>query len=157
TVNLAGEPLPRTLAGRLYATGTVERVWNLYGPSEDTTYSTAARVVRDSSAAPRIGRPVTATSAHVLAGGLEPVPVGIPGELYLGGAGLARGYLHRPELTAERFLPDPFGGDSGGRLYRTGDLVRRLPDGSLDFLGRLDHQVKVRGFRIELGEIEAAL
>ena len=159
TVNLAGEPLPRTLADRLYATGTVEHVWNLYGPSEDTTYSTFARVPREGSAAPGIGRPIAATQAYVLAAGPEPlpVPVGVTGELYLGGAGLARGYLHRPDLTAERFVPDPFGGGAGGRLYRTGDLVRRLGDGSLEFLGRLDHQVKVRGFRIELGEVESVL
>src|SRR6185369_10414601 len=157
TVNLAGEPLPRALAGRLYATGTVERVWNLYGPSEDTTYSTCARVVRDSAESPRIGRPVTATRAHVLAGGLDPLPAGIPGELYLGGAGLARGYLHRPGLTAERFLPDPFAEEPGARLYRTGDRVRWTAAGELEFLGRFDHQVKIRGFRIELGEIEAAL
>ncbi|HSF43791.1 MAG TPA: non-ribosomal peptide synthase/polyketide synthase [Thermoanaerobaculia bacterium] len=157
TVNLAGEPVPRSLVERIYATGTVERVWNLYGPSEDTTYSTFAQVARESSAAPSIGRPITATRAYVLASGLEPVPVGVLGELYLAGAGLARGYLHRPDLTAERFVPDLFSAEPGARLYRTGDLVRWLPDGSLDFQGRLDHQVKVRGFRIELGEIEAAL
>ncbi len=157
TVNLAGEPLPRALAARLYATGTVERVWNLYGPSEDTTYSTCARVARDGLEAPRIGRPVTATRAHVLAGGLDPLPAGILGELYLGGAGLARGYLHRPGLTAERFLPDPFAEEPGARLYRTGDRVRWTAAGELEFLGRFDHQVKIRGFRIELGEIEAAL
>ncbi|HKH43059.1 MAG TPA: amino acid adenylation domain-containing protein, partial [Thermoanaerobaculia bacterium] len=156
TVNLAGEPLQRSLADRIYATGAVERVWNLYGPSEDTTYSTFAQVPRDSLAAPTIGRPVTATKAYVLASGLEPVPVGVAGELYLGGAGLARGYLHRPDLTAERFLPNPFAAD-GGRLYRTGDLVRWSAAGELEFLGRVDHQVKIRGFRIELGEIEAAL
>ncbi|HKV09275.1 MAG TPA: amino acid adenylation domain-containing protein, partial [Thermoanaerobaculia bacterium] len=157
TVNLAGEPLPRSLADRIHATGTVERLWNLYGPSEDTTYSTFARVDRGSSEAPGIGRPIAATRAYVLARGLTPVPVGVPGELCLAGAGLARGYLHRPDLTAERFLPDPFAAEPGSRMYRTGDLVRWRPGGSLDFLGRLDHQVKIRGFRIELGEIEAAL
>ncbi len=160
TVNLAGEPLQRSLADRIYATGTVERVWNLYGPTEDTTYSTFARVAqvsRDSSTAPTIGRPVTATQAYVLAGGLEPVPVGVPGELCLGGAGLARGYLHRPDLTAERFVPDPLSAEPGARMYRTGDLVRWTATGELDLLGRIDHQVKIRGFRIELGEIEAAL
>ena len=167
TVNLAGEPLPRSLAERLYATATVESVWNLYGPSEDTTYSTASRVERGSVDAPGlrepdIGRPVTGTKAHVLAAGpeSEPQPVGVAGELYLGGAGLARGYLHRPDLTAERFVPDPWPAspaEAGGRLYRTGDRARWRPGGVLDFLGRLDHQVKVRGFRIELGEIEAAL
>ncbi len=157
TVNLAGEPLPRALADRLYATGTVERVWNLYGPSEDTTYSTFARVPRAGSAAPAIGRPLTATRTYVLAQGGEVQPVGVPGELYLGGAGLARGYLHRPDLTAERFLPDPFAPEPGARLYRTGDRVRWTAGGELEFLGRLDHQVKIRGFRIELGEIEAVL
>ena len=165
TVNLAGEPLPRALAEQLYATATVERVWNLYGPSEDTTYSTASPVNRDAAEAPDIGRPIAATRAHVLAAGgvgaaTEPQPVGVPGELYLGGAGLARGYLHRPDLTAERFVPDPWPAGpeaAGARLYRTGDLVRRRPDGALEFLGRLDRQVKIRGFRIELGEIEAAL
>ncbi|HSF38618.1 MAG TPA: non-ribosomal peptide synthase/polyketide synthase, partial [Thermoanaerobaculia bacterium] len=157
TVNLAGEPLPRALADRLYAMGTLERVWNLYGPSEDTTYSTSARVARDGSAAPVIGRPLMATRAYVLTQGWETQPVGVPGELYLGGAGLARGYLHRPDFTAERFLPDPFAVEPGARLYRTGDRVRWTAAGELEFLGRLDHQVKIRGFRIELGEIEAAL
>ncbi|HBL30033.1 MAG TPA: non-ribosomal peptide synthetase, partial [Acidobacteria bacterium] len=149
TVNLAGEPLPRSLADRLYATGTVERIWNLYGPSEDTTYSTFVRVSRIGSAAPGIGRPVTATRAFVLSYRGEVQPVGVPGELYLGGAGLARGYLHRPDLTAERFLPDPFAAEPGARLYRTGDRVRWTAGGELEFLGRLDHQVKIRGFRIE--------
>ncbi|HYU33714.1 MAG TPA: amino acid adenylation domain-containing protein [Thermoanaerobaculia bacterium] len=160
TVNLAGEPLPRALADRIWATGTVEALWNLYGPSEDTTYSTYAPVERASAAAPRIGRPIAATRAYVVDGRGQPVPVGVAGELQLGGAGLARGYLGRPDLTAERFLPDPFAEKSaapGARLYRTGDLVRRLADGELDYLGRIDHQVKVRGFRIELGEVEAAL
>ncbi len=157
TVNLAGEPLPRSLADRLYATGTVERVWNLYGPSEDTTYSTFARVPRTASAPPAIGRPLAATRAYVVAEDGEAQPVSVPGELYLGGAGLARGYLHRPDLTAERFLPDPFAVEPGVRLYRTGDRVRWTAAGELEFLGRLDHQVKIRGFRIELGEIEAVL
>jgi amino acid adenylation domain-containing protein len=154
TVNLAGEPLPGELARRIYAQASVRRVLNLYGPSEDTTYSTWAQAPADGSS-PSIGGPIAGTRAHVLdaLGGL--VAVGVPGELYLGGEGLARGYLGRPELTAEKFVPDPFG--SGGRLYRTGDLVRRRPDGGLDFLGRIDHQVKIRGFRIELGEVEAAL
>jgi amino acid adenylation domain-containing protein len=157
TVNLAGEPLPRALADRIWATGTVEALWNLYGPSEDTTYSTYAWVDRESSSAPRIGRPISATWAYVVDRRDQPVPVGVAGELWLGGAGLARGYLGRPDLTAERFIPDPFSGGPGARLYRTGDLVRWLPDGELDYLGRIDHQVKVRGFRIELGEIEASL
>jgi amino acid adenylation domain-containing protein len=156
TVCLAGEPLQGALARQIYVTGTVESVWNFYGPSEDTTYSTGVRVPAASSAEPSIGAPLTGRRAHVLDRCLLPTPVGVPGELYLGGAGLARGYLGRPELTAERFVPAP-SGEPGERLYRTGDLVRRRPDGELEFLGRIDHQVKIRGFRIELGEIESAL
>ncbi|HSG40259.1 MAG TPA: amino acid adenylation domain-containing protein, partial [Thermoanaerobaculia bacterium] len=152
---LGGEPFPGPLAERLHALGTLERVLNLYGPTEDTTYSTWAEVP-PGGAPPLIGRVVAGTRAYILDRGGELLPVGVPGELFLGGAGLARGYLGRPELTAERFVPDPFAAD-GGRLYRTGDLVRWLPDGQLDYLGRLDHQVKVRGFRVELGEIEARL
>jgi amino acid adenylation domain-containing protein len=156
TVCLAGEPLPAALAARLYATGTVERVLNLYGPSEDTTYSTGALVPREVDRAPAIGRPIRGTRAHVVDRSGALVPPGVAGELWLAGAGLARGYLGRPELTAERFTPDPLGGP-GDRVYRTGDLVRRRSDGELEFLGRIDHQVKLRGFRIELGEIEAVL
>jgi amino acid adenylation domain-containing protein len=155
TVNLAGEALPGALVRDLYAAG-VEQVYNLYGPSEDTTYSTWALVGRGEPH-PEIGRPVAGTRAYVLDRGLEPVLLGVPGELYLGGAGLARGYLGRPELTAERFVPDGLWGEPGARLYRTGDLVRHRPDGRLDYLGRLDQQVKVRGFRVELGEVEAVL
>jgi amino acid adenylation domain-containing protein len=158
TVCLAGEPLSRDLVDRLYAAAPgVERVLNLYGPSETTTYSTFALAERRGEGAPSIGRPIAGTWAHVLDAALTPVPIGVPGELFLGGAGLARGYLGRSDLTAERWLPDPFGEEAGGRLYRTGDRVRRRPDGRLDFLGRGDRQVKVRGFRIEPGEIEAAL
>ncbi|MEP7013165.1 MAG: non-ribosomal peptide synthase/polyketide synthase, partial [Acidobacteriota bacterium] len=159
TVSLAGEPLQRGLVDRVYAQPGVARVLNLYGPSEDTTYSTFARVAAGPGGAPTIGRPVGGTRAYVLDGDFKPVPAGLPGELYLGGAGLARGYLDRPGATAERFVPDPFGGSAGGgtRLYRTGDLARWRPEGDLEFLGRRDFQVKIRGFRIELGEIEAAL
>jgi acyl-coenzyme A synthetase/AMP-(fatty) acid ligase/acyl carrier protein len=131
-------------------------LFNLYGPSEDTTYSTFVLVPRGTGRAPTIGRPVAGTQAWVLDERLRPVPTGVTGELWLGGRGLARGYLGRPELTAERFVPDP-SGPPGARLYRTGDLARWRADGELEFLGRRDFQVKVRGFRIELGEIEERL
>ncbi|MCY1045105.1 non-ribosomal peptide synthase/polyketide synthase, partial [Corallococcus sp. bb12-1] len=157
TVNLAGEPLPAALARALYATGTVRDVYNLYGPTEDTTYSTYARVSEQSALPPSIGRPLAGTQAYVLDAQLRPVPVGVSGELYLGGAGLARGYLHRPHLTAERFVPDPFASVPGARMYRTGDKIRWKADATLEYQGRIDFQVKVRGFRIELGEVEEAL
>ncbi|MGE6764044.1 non-ribosomal peptide synthase/polyketide synthase, partial [Corallococcus interemptor] len=153
-INLAGEALPETLAKQVYAVPTVQKLYNLYGPSEDTTYSTASLVGRDE--VPLIGRPLPATRAYVLDASLQPVPVGVAGELYLAGEGQARGYLLRPELTADRFVPEPYG-PPGGRMYRTGDRVRYRTDGRLEYLGRIDFQVKVRGFRIELGEIEAAL
>jgi amino acid adenylation domain-containing protein len=157
TVNLAGEPLPGTLVQSLYSLGSVESVYNLYGPTEDTTYSTWARVPRQSSLPPPIGRPLPGTQAYVLDRRMRPVAQGVPGELYLGGAGLARGYFGRPELTAERFVPNPFSTSAGARLYRTGDRVRWRADGQLEYLERIDFQVKVRGFRIELGEVEQAL
>ncbi|HEX6199873.1 MAG TPA: amino acid adenylation domain-containing protein, partial [Thermoanaerobaculia bacterium] len=153
-VNLAGEALRRDLVERAYGAGGVESVLNLYGPSEDTTYSTGCRV--EPGETPGIGRPVPNTRAYVLDRRLGPVPRGAVGELGLGGANLARGYLGRPSRTAESFVPDPWG-DAGGRLYRTGDRVRQGGSGSLEFVGRLDHQVKVRGFRVELGEIESLL
>jgi amino acid adenylation domain-containing protein len=132
---------------------------NHYGPSEThvVTAHTLAGAPGGWPVYPAIGRPVANTQIHLLDGELEPVPVGIPGELYVGGVALARGYLHRPDLTAERFVPDPLGPAAGARLYRTGDRARRLPDGTLEYLGRGDQQVKIRGFRIELGEIEAVL
>jgi amino acid adenylation domain-containing protein len=164
TVGLGGEPVPSALAARLYAIGTVRRVLNMYGPSEDTTYSTVGRVPGGEDSGerqPGIGRPVRGTRAFVVDRHGAPVPPRVAGELWLAGSGIARGYLNRPALTAERFTPDPFSGAAGGgpgsRVYRTGDLVRLRPDGELEFLGRLDHQVKLRGLRIELGEIEAAL
>ena len=156
-VNLAGEPLQNALAQSIYRQTGVEQVLNLYGPSESTTYSTWTPVEKGSAKAPSIGRPIANTQAYVLDAQLQRTPVGVAGELYLGGFGLARGYLNLPELTADRFIPDDFSTEPGGRLYRTGDLARFLPDGQLEFLGRRDHQVKVRGFRIELGEIEAVL
>ena len=156
TVNLAGEALSAELAAEVYAASAAEQVFNLYGPSEDTTYSTFACVEREAVTVP-IGRPIANTRAYVLDGWMQPAPAGVPGELYLGGAGLARGYLHRPALTAEKFVPDPFTSAPGERLYKTGDRVRWRPDGTLEFLGRADQQVKLRGFRIELGEIESVL
>jgi amino acid adenylation domain-containing protein len=157
TVNLAGEPLVRSLVQQLYQVPTVQQVYNLYGPTEDTTYSTAALLSATETERPVIGRPISNTQTYVLDTQQQVVPIGVVGELYLGGVGLARGYLQRPELTAERFVPDPFSGLPGARLYKTGDLVRYRPDGQLEFVGRGDFQVKVRGFRIELGEIEQAL
>src|SRR5207253_1837167 len=131
---------------------------NLYGPTEDTTYSTFASIPRNGVAdVVPIGRPLANSQAFVVDEEMQAVPVGVPGELCLGGAGLARGYLNQPQATAEKFVPNPFNSLRGERLYRTGDRVRYLADGSLDFLGRLDHQVKLRGFRIEMGEIESVL
>jgi amino acid adenylation domain-containing protein len=157
TVNLAGEALQHNLVQQIYTQTATERVLNLYGPSEDTTYSTVALLGRGANGSPSIGRPIANTQVYLLDRHLQPVPIGVPGEIYLGGHGLARGYLHRPELTAEQFMPHPFSDEPGARLYKTGDLARYLPDGNLQFLGRVDHQVKLRGFRIEPGEIEAVL
>src|SRR5262249_41357969 len=120
-------------------------------------YSTCALVPSDVARAPSIGRPIANTRVYVLDGHMQPVPVGVPGELYIGGVGVARGYLPREELTAKKFVPDPFNGEPDARLYRTGDRVRWLPSGELDFLSRTDHQLKIRGYRIEPAEIEAAL
>ncbi|MDJ0839693.1 MAG: non-ribosomal peptide synthase/polyketide synthase [Acidobacteriota bacterium] len=155
-VNLAGEPLRGELVRRIYGLGFVEAVYNLYGPSEDTTYSTWARIDRD-AAYPPIGRPLSNTRAYLLDKHGQPVPMGHNGELFLAGDGLARGYYGKPGQTASRFVPDPYSGEPGSRQYRTGDLARYLPNGEMLFSGRVDHQVKLRGFRIELGEIEVAL
>ncbi|MFQ6313902.1 amino acid adenylation domain-containing protein, partial [Lysobacter capsici] len=154
-VNLAGEPLKRELVEQVFAQTQAVRVANLYGPTETTTYSTWVSMPRSTGFVPGIGAPIANTRAYVVDEHGELVAPGVVGELWLGGAGVARGYLHRPELTAERFIDDPF--VLGGRVYRTGDLVRRRGDGGLDYLGRNDFQVKLRGYRIELGEIEAAL
>ncbi|HEX7239558.1 MAG TPA: amino acid adenylation domain-containing protein, partial [Longimicrobiaceae bacterium] len=156
TFNLGGEAIPPSLVHDLYALPHVERVLNLYGPTEDTVYSTWSEVERGTERV-RIGRPVPGSQAYVLDLAGNPAPVGVVGELYLGGAGTARGYHGRPELSAERFVPDPFATVPGARMYRTGDRVRWLAGGELEYLGRFDGQVKVRGFRIEPGEVEAVL
>jgi acyl-coenzyme A synthetase/AMP-(fatty) acid ligase/acyl carrier protein len=172
--------LPERLAAWTRRLGTKVRLWNSYGPTECTVTATLCDLTSPSagssgSSSPAgssgpgagdglrevpIGRPIAGSRAYVLDARLEPAPVGVPGELYLGGAGVARGYLGRPDLTAERFLPDPFAapaGAAGARLYRTGDLARWLPSGHLELLGRTDRQVRVWGFRVEPGEIEAVL
>jgi amino acid adenylation domain-containing protein len=154
TVLCGGETMSRDLADALV--GRARAVWNLYGPTETTIWSTIERV-EPGDGAVSIGRPIANTQVYVLDPAGRPVPIGVPGELFIGGAGVARGYLARPDLTAERFVPDRFSGRPGARLYRTGDLVRLRNDGRLDYLGRLDTQVKLRGFRIELGEVDAAL
>jgi len=154
TLVIGGEACPPEVAARW---GQGRRLINGYGPTETTIGATAA-VDWDVQRKPPLGRPLANVRAYVVDVQMRPVAVGIPGELYLGGAGVARGYLNRPELTAERFVADPFAeGDSGARVYRTGDRVRWLPDGQLEFIGRVDQQVKVRGYRIELGEVEAVL
>ncbi|MGH9348640.1 MAG: non-ribosomal peptide synthetase [Vicinamibacterales bacterium] len=154
-----GEPFPAGLSRTLCAAGA--DVWNGYGPTEATVYTTLHHVRRGELDEPRgstvpIGRRLPNARIYVLGAGLEPVPIGVPGELHIGGAAVGRGYLARPDWTGDRFLPDPYGAPAS-RMYRTGDLVRWRPDGSLEFLGRTDLQVKVRGFRIELGEIESRL
>ncbi|HSE67977.1 MAG TPA: amino acid adenylation domain-containing protein, partial [Gemmatimonadales bacterium] len=152
TVLCGGETLSADLAQAL--TSRAAAVWNLYGPTETTIWSTIERVQPNGRTIP-LGRPIANTQVYVLDANLEPAPIGIPGELYIGGAGLARGYRGDAQLTSERFVPSPF--QEGARLYRTGDQVKWLPDGRLEFIGRIDSQVKVRGFRIELGEIETVL
>ncbi|MFN6567973.1 amino acid adenylation domain-containing protein [Dendronalium sp. ChiSLP03b] len=172
-----GEALPWDLVNQLLDKST--SLWNLYGPTEATIWSSVCQLESNESLI-SIGRPIDNTQIYILDQNLQPVPVGVPGELHIGGAGLARGYLNRPELTQEKFIPNPFSGGRGQgagekcglgvspsgatsgsrgreRLYKTGDLARYLPDGKIEYLGRIDNQVKIRGFRIELGEIEAVL
>lgn len=160
TVNLAGERLSYEVVNQLYQCPNIERVFNLYGPSEATTYSTFSLCTltenesEKAKQSPSIGRPIANTQIYILDPYLQPVPIGVSGELYIGGLGLARGYFNRPELTQNKFVCNPF---DRSKLYRTGDLACYLPDGNIEFLGRIDSQVKIRGFRIELGEIEALL
>jgi len=153
TINLAGEPLLPSLVDKIYANSTAQKVYDLYGPSEDTTYSTF--VLREQNAPQTIGRPVSNTQIYILDQHKNPQPTGVPGELHIAGEGLARGYLNRPELTEEKFVSNPF--NPGTRMYKTGDLARWWDDGNIEYLGRIDTQVKIRGFRIETGEIEARL
>ncbi len=148
-----GEALPRDLADRLLDRSA--SLWNLYGPTETTIWSTVERIDRGDPIS--IGRPIANTSIYILDRLLQPVPVGVRGDLYIGGHGLARGYRNRPDLTSERFIQNPLGIETDPIIYRTGDLARWLPDGRIEHLGRSDFQVKIRGFRVELGEIEAAL
>ncbi|MEH2404597.1 MAG: amino acid adenylation domain-containing protein [Nostoc sp.] len=149
-----GEALPRELANQLLPKGAC--LWNLYGPTETTIWSTGYKVTTGNKAI-SIGYPLANTQIYILDSHLQPVPIGISGELYIGGEGLARGYLNRLDLTAEKFISNPFSPNPKSRLYKTGDLARYLPDGQIEYLGRIDYQIKLRGFRIELGEIETAL
>ncbi|NEP59190.1 MAG: amino acid adenylation domain-containing protein, partial [Symploca sp. SIO2G7] len=158
-----GEALPAQLANQLLKIG--KEVWNLYGPTEATIWSTIKKVdnrskqTKDNNVVTSIGRPIANTKIYILDSYLQPVPIGVPGELHIGGIGLARGYLNRPGLTAQKFINNHFETSEvpSSRLYKTGDLARYLPDGNIDYLGRIDNQVKIRGFRIELGEIESTL
>jgi len=156
-VMCGGEALPPQVAGRFHHRSKA-KLYNVYGPTEtiiDSTCGLCERDVVDPTIS--IGRPIPNARIYIVDDMIRPVPIGIAGNLYIGGVGLARGYLNRPDLTAEKFIPDPFSSRPGARLYQTGDLARHLPDGRIEFLGRADHQVKIRGLRIELGEIEAVL
>jgi amino acid adenylation domain-containing protein/FkbH-like protein len=159
-VNLAGEPLATSVVNDIYRQTAVRKVYDLYGPTETTTYSTFT--LRKPHEPPSIGCPLSNEQVYLLDANMQPVPIGVPGDLFIGGDGVARGYLNRPQLTGEKFIWNPFADHSLGngatnRLYKTGDLARWRSDGRLEFLGRRDHQVKIRGFRIELGEIESVL
>jgi hypothetical protein len=152
---LGGQSLTESLVQRTFAALPHVRIWNLYGPTETTANSTATRLLPGQPIS--IGRPLANTQVYVLDANANPLPIGVPGELYIGGDGLAQGYLNRPDLTAEKFVSNPFSDDPAARLYRTGDLCRWNADGNLEFLGRIDDQVKLRGFRIELREVETVL
>jgi surfactin family lipopeptide synthetase A len=152
---LGGESFDKPLIDRTLATFRGMEIWNLYGPTEATANATAGRIFPDGAIT--LGRPIANMQVYILDAYLQPVPTGVAGELHIGGAGLARGYLNSPELTAEKFIPHPFSTEPDARLYKTGDLARYLPDGNIEFLGRMDNQIKIRGFRVEPGEIEAAL
>jgi acyl carrier protein len=158
-VMFGGEAADPQATRKALLEGRPERLLNAYGPAESATLTTWYEVkdVGAEATTIPIGRPVANTECYILDGQMQLAPVGVPGELYVGGTGLARGYLNRPALTAERFVPHPYSGEAGARLYRTGDVVRYLADGQVEFVGRRDGQVKLRGFRIELGEIEALL
>jgi len=152
-VTVAGEACPTDLITQ-WSKGRC--LINAYGPSESSVCATATECLKNSEKV-HIGYPISNTQIYILNPGLHPLPIGIPGEIHIGGVGLARGYLDRPNLTTEKFIPNPFSSNPGERLYKTGDLACYLPDGNIEFLGRIDHQVKIRGFRIELGEIETVL
>jgi amino acid adenylation domain-containing protein len=150
-----GEPLSKDLVARSLSVLPHLQIWNIYGPTETTANASAVRIIPGGEVT--IGRPIANTQIYILNSSRHPVPIGVTGELYIGGDGVARGYLNRPDLTAEKFISDPFSAVPGARMYKSGDLARYRPDGNIEFLGRADHQVKIRGFRIELGEIEAEL
>ncbi|WP_293090392.1 AMP-binding protein [Okeania sp. SIO3B5] len=160
TLLFGGEAVDPSWVKQILEKGSPERLLHVYGPTENTTFSSWYLVENISEGATNlpIGCPLSNTQFFVLDRHLQPVPIGVPGELYVGGDGLARGYLNRPELTAEKFIDNPFdSGSKTSKFYKTGDLVRYLPNGNIEFLGRIDTQVKIRGFRIELGEIQAIL
>jgi len=154
-----GEAVDPKWVKEVLKNGPPKRLLHVYGPTESTTFTSwyLVQEAPENATTIPIGRPISNTQIYLLDSPLNPVPVGVPGELCIGGGGLARDYLNRPELTAEKFIPNPFSDEPDARLYKTGDLARYLPDGNIEFLGRLDYQVKLRGFRIELGEIEAVL
>lgn len=155
TVIVAGEACPKDLVKHHFEQVAKTSLFNEYGPTEATVWSSVYNCSHELGTQVSIGRPIAIAQIYILDAHLKPVPLGVAGEAYIGGEGLARGYLNRPDMTAEKFIPNPFQ-KSGDRLYKTGDLARYLSDGNIEFIGRIDHQVKIRGFRIELGEITVA-